>query len=129
MKEPIVIRNSRKLRALLWVMTGVLFLLTVWGFFREAVYGILLGAVLIPSLIGLVAVESWYIELAEAGIRHGRYVHSYSQIRDIRLRYYQGERTEVVTVYFTDGQLLRFRMDCDGAPEAKRFLNKRHSIS
>ncbi len=129
MKEPIVIRQSRSFRIFLWIVTGIVFLLTIWDFTADTVCGMLMGLVLIFAVIGLLGAESWCIILNEEGIRHGRQYHTHHQIQDIQLRYYQGENTQVLTVFFSDGNRLRFRMDCENAPEAKRFLNKRHSIN
>ena len=54
--------------------------------------------------------------------------YSYAELREIKRRYYTSENNFCVTMYFSDGTRMKFRMDDEGAGKAVKELQRHCSI-
>lgn len=55
-------------------------------------------------------------------------IYPYAQLCEVTQQYFTSEHGYCIRMDFTDGKIIRFRMDDDGAAQAVKFLIKHHSI-
>lgn len=116
------------------IISILLLEITLSSEFSPGINNLLYIVAVIPLLPLSLYYVTWQIILDANGIHKrlwgiNQKFHTWAQIKDVRSTWLISENNYVVSIKFTDGKAIHFRMDCENAEAAKKLILSHRSIT
>lgn len=138
----VVIRLCKSHRIAVYILSGSLILFSLAAMmllvsfteFRAGMKLLLCAAAILPLLPLPLYFAAWQITFHKGGIRRRLFwIHQenlpWTQVAEVRATWSAAERNRIIRIRFRDGKTIRFRMDCENAEKARRFILSHCSIT